>query len=330
VPLAYNGPVESQMTSSPKPDAGAESPRLCVYTALLGSYERLNEQPVASRSKIPFLCLTDDPQLRSGSWQMRSVSPVFSMDPVRSQRDFKLRPYLHLPDFDLSIYIDNSVLLTEPPERIMERYLPASGLAIPSHSDHISVLDEFLEVAKRGYDDQSRIFEQLNHYSFVCPEVLAERPYWAGILLRDHRKPEVQAVLETWYAHVLRYSRRDQLSVNAAFRLTGFTPDAIEIDNWSSWFHTWPHTPERDRGKGSRDPAASFSPPVARIRQLEQQLAEAERLHKQMMSSDAWCIGKRLVDGADRHPQLARPMLRVARLLTGRKGTSGRNPQVRG
>ena len=318
------------MTSSPKPDAGVDSPRLCVYTALLGGYEKLNEQPAASRSKIPFLCLTDDPHLRSESWQMRSVSPVFSMDPVRSQRDFKLRPHLHLPDFDLSIYIDNSVLLTEPPERIMERYLPTSGFAIPSHGDHVSVLDEFLEVVKRGYDDQSRIFEQLNHYSFACPEVLEERPYWAGILLRDHRKPEVRAVLETWYAHVLRYSRRDQLSVNAAFRLTGFSPEVIDVDSWGSWFHTWPHTLGRDRGKGSLDPAASFSPPVARVRQLERQLAEAEGLCKEMMSSDAWRIGKRLVDGADRHPLLARPLLRVARLLTGRSGTSGTSPQVRG
>ncbi|OFV82116.1 MAG: hypothetical protein A2W26_06325 [Acidobacteria bacterium RBG_16_64_8] len=303
---------------------------MCVYTALLGGYERLNEQPAASRSKIPFLCLTDDPLMRSDSWQMRPVSPLFSMDPVRSQRDFKLRPHLHLPDFDLSIYIDNSVLLTEAPERIMERHLPASGFAIPRHSDHVSVLDEFLEVAKRGYDDPSRIFEQLNHYSFVCPEVLAEQPYWAGILLRDHHRPEARAVLETWYAHVLRYSRRDQLSINAAFRLTGFTPDAMDIDNWSSWFHTWPHTPGRDRGKGSLDPAASFGPPVARVRQLERQLAEAERLHKEMMSSDAWRIGKRLVEGADRHPRLAGPVLRAARLLTGRKGTSGTSPQGRG
>jgi hypothetical protein len=318
------------MTSSPNPDAGVESPRLCVYTALLGGYERLNEQPVASRSKIPFLCLTDDPRLRSDSWQMRSVSPLFSMDPVRSQRDFKLRPHVHLPDFDVSIYIDNSVLLTEPPERIVERYVPASGFAIPRHSDQVSVLDEFLEVAKRGYDDQSRIFEQLNHYSFACPEVLGERPYWAGILLRDHHRPEVRASLDSWFAHVLRYSRRDQLSVNAAFRLTGFTPDAIDIDNWGSWFHSWPHAPERDRGKGSLDPVASFSPPVARVRQLERQLAEAERLRKEMMSSDAWRIGNRVVDSAERHPRLARPVLRVTRLLARRKKTSAPNPRVRG
>jgi hypothetical protein len=297
---------------------------VCVYTALLGGYERLNEQPMASQSQIAFVCLTDDPDLRSGSWQIRRVSPLFAMDPVRSQRDFKLRPYLHLPDFDFSIYIDNSVLLTEPPERVLDRYLPASGFAIPRHSDHGSVLDEFLEVAKRGYDDQSRIFEQLNHYSLVCSEVLEERPFWAGILLRDHRDPGVRSVLETWYAHVLRYSRRDQLSINAAFRLVGFTPDAMDIDNWRSWFHTWPHTPERDRGKRSLDPAHSFSPPIARVRRLEQQLVEAEREYKEVLSSETWRIGKRITDAVDRHPRTARPLLRMARLVVGKKRALGK------
>src|SRR5665647_394091 len=94
-------------------DARVASPRLCVFTTLIGQYEQLNEQPVAAQSGIPFLCLTDDPDLRSESWQIRPVSPVFGMDPIRSQRDFKLRPHLHLPDFDASIYIDNSVLLTQ-------------------------------------------------------------------------------------------------------------------------------------------------------------------------------------------------------------------------
>ena len=32
-------------------------------------------------------------------------------------------------------------------------------------------------------------------------------------MLRRHHDPTVMIAMETWYAHVLRYSRRDQLSV---------------------------------------------------------------------------------------------------------------------
>jgi Protein of unknown function (DUF616) len=250
-----------------------EAPRRCVYTALIGNYEPLNEQAVAAQSAVPFICLTDDPDLKSASWQIRQVKPVFGMDPIRSQREFKLRPHIHLAEFDASLYIDNSVVLSLPPESLFERFFPASGFAVPKHSFRESVLDEFLEVARLGFDDQGRIFEQLNHYSIDCPEVLNSKPYWAGMLIRDHQNPKVRAMLEIWAAHVHRYSRRDQLSMAAAFRQAGLVPDAMDIDNHSSQFHTWPHTQGRDRDKGMRLPAASFSPPVAQIRSQERAIA---------------------------------------------------------
>jgi hypothetical protein len=68
--------------------------------------------------------------------------------------------------------------------------------------------------------------------------VLKEKPYWTAILPRDHRDHKVRAMLEIWKAHVYRYSCRDQLSVNLAFRLAGLTPVALPIDNHASWFHT--------------------------------------------------------------------------------------------
>jgi len=63
--------------------------RSCVYTALIGNYEKLNEQPVARQSGIPFICLTDDPKLSSETWRIVQVSPLFRADPVRSQRLLK-------------------------------------------------------------------------------------------------------------------------------------------------------------------------------------------------------------------------------------------------
>src|SRR5688572_10939275 len=69
--------------NSAKKGAGRRS--ACVYTTLIGGYEPLNEQPVAASSRVPFVCLTDDPNLASDTWQIRHVTPLFGMDPVRSQ-----------------------------------------------------------------------------------------------------------------------------------------------------------------------------------------------------------------------------------------------------
>ncbi|MBT1159187.1 FkbM family methyltransferase [Aminobacter anthyllidis] len=248
--------------------------KCCVYTVLLGGYEDLNEQPAASRSNLPFICLTDDPTLRSESWNCRVVEPLFPQDPIRSQRDLKIRPYLHLPGYDCSVYIDNSVILKEPPERLLELFEPEVGFLVPSHSFRETVLDEFLEVARQGLDDPTRIFEQLNHYTLSCPEVLEERPWWTGILVRDHHSARVRAMLEAWASHVMRYSRRDQLSMNMAFRFANFRPTAWAMDNRESDLHLWPHTVARDRHLGPRNPAVSLMPVAARVRHMEQKEAE--------------------------------------------------------
>lgn len=251
---------------------------VCIYTALTGGYERLNEQPVARGAAMRFICLTDDPALRSETWECRVIRPVFAMDPVRSQRDLKIRPHLHLPDFEGSIWIDNSVILEQPPEALWNARDIRAGLSLPRHTGRASLLDEFVAVAQLGLDDAARIFEQLNHYTLAHPDLLEEPCWWTAILLRQHHRPEVRRFGEVWAAHVLRYSRRDQLSVNLAIREAGLIPYVLPLDNRRSSFHRWPVTPGRVRDAGPRNAAASLMPMLARVRRLEQREAEVARL----------------------------------------------------
>jgi hypothetical protein len=252
---------------------------ICVYTVLLGDYEQLNEQAVVTQSQIPFICLTDAPDLRSATWQIVQVPSHFRMDPIRSQRLLKICPHLQgaLAPYDRSLYIDNAVILEETPEKIIAHYGWGGGLAVPTHSFRESVMDEFMEVARLGYDDQSRIFEQLNHYLSYGESTLAERPFWAGILLRDHRNATVRKAMDIWASHVLRYARRDQLSFNLAVHEAQLEPMRWEIDTCASWFHSWPHALGRNVVGSVRDPLASVTPPHAHIRQLQRELTEARR-----------------------------------------------------
>ena len=243
------------------------SEKVCVYTCLTGGYEPLNEQSVARDSQIPFLCMTDDPRLRSETWQIIPVQPLFPMDPIRSQRMLKILPHLLLPDFDFeaSLYIDNSVVLLRRPEDVFDRYFSSTEFALPTHSFRDTVLDEFLEVVRLGFDDTRRVFEQLNHLALTDLHVLRKRPYWTGVLLRRHCAVAVQRALKLWAMHVQRYSRRDQLSVNLAFDRSGLEPRRIEIDNFRSWFHEWPCVTGRDRQNAGRRPNASLGLVLARL-----------------------------------------------------------------
>ena len=224
--------------------------RLCVYTCLIGDYEKLNEQPVAAESKIDFICFTDDADLKSKTWKVVKIDPTFEKDSIRSQRIIKLSPHDFCEDYDTSLYIDNSVILRAKPEDIFERYRGRWDFLLPTHSYRASLIDEFREIDRLSLDDPKRVDEQLAHYRDTDPNCLGEKPYWSGIQIRCHTNPHTRRALRFWLAQVLRYSRRDQLSSNYAFRQVGLVPHRLNIDNFSSWFHAWPVHSERNEEIG--------------------------------------------------------------------------------
>ena len=212
-----------------------------MYTVLLGGYEELTEQPAAAESDIDFVCLTDDPTLESETWGIRHVQPVFGEDPTRSQRQLKIRAHAAVPEYDVSLYIDNSVLLKQTPERPLDRP-PPRGHALRRDGPRLSVIH--LGGVRGGRPDwastHDRCAEQEEHYRLDDPVSLALRPIKGGLLLRRHHDPLVVAAMEAWAAHVLRYARRDQLSLWFCLREAGLEPLIHELDNFESDYHRWP------------------------------------------------------------------------------------------
>ena len=212
----------------------------CIYTVLIGEYEDLNKQPAFLGSNLKKYCLTDNINLKSDDWEIRFIEPLFSTDPVRSQRALKIQPHLYFPEFEKSIYIDNSVILKKLPEDLLALLGEGVDLFAFEHSFRETLFDEFIEVATLGLDDQSRIYEQLNHLQLTYPNALAERPIWTGFLLRDHTSARAKLFSDIWYANVLRYSRRDQLSINLAIHQSKALTRLVKQDNNDSPLHCWP------------------------------------------------------------------------------------------
>jgi hypothetical protein len=254
---------------------GADSahPRRAVYTALTGQYEQLNEQPIAKTSKVDFICFTDDPELTSASWTIRLVSPRFPLDSIRSARYLKMFGPDLLPDYDETLWIDNSVRLVASPDRLLDAWLADADIAIPRHSFRMSVIGEFDAVATDGYDDPARVYEQLIHYSALRPEALRETPLWTALLAR-RKTPAVDAAMRLWFDHILRYSRRDQLSINYVVGSLGLDVTAVPMDNMKSEWHEWPVRVAK-RWELTQDRMGSaLRVPAAEIGRLENSLAK--------------------------------------------------------
>jgi hypothetical protein len=222
-------------------DMNSPGQRACVYTVLTGNYEALCEAEIARDSSWDFICLTDNPDLRSETWQVRQVSFPFAHDPGRNSRIPKACPHRYFPDYDMSLYIDNSVRLTQTPEQIVADVFGADDWdwGVLQHSFRDSVRDEFNRVLRLNLDDPSRVIEQFNCYKSASPDVLDIAPLWAGFIVRKHIRPGVVEAGEHWLAQILRYSRRDQLSLPYSLRHSAVRLKTIRIDNRASAFHAW-------------------------------------------------------------------------------------------
>jgi hypothetical protein len=220
-------------------------PRQVLFTVLLDNYEDLNELKYDDHS-VRAICFTDSPNIKSSTWELVRVDPMFPCDPIRSQRMLKILGHPMLLAFDEWLYIDNTVRLLQSPSKILGEILKEHDLAIPSHSFRTSLRDEFAVVKESRLDSHEVLDEQLSHYEATYPSSLANRPLWTGIFARRPTL-SILAWSDTWAKHVLRYSRRDQLSVNVALEINNINFNRIELDNYSSDFHEWPiHNNRKD------------------------------------------------------------------------------------
>lgn len=210
-----------------------------LYTVLMGNYEKLNPLPEIAQQGIDAFCFTDDATLRSTTWTIVPVEPAFAVDSVRSQRLIKILGHPSLNSFDETLFIDSTVHLKVNPNDILDSWLAEADLALPEHSFRSSVEEEFAEVIVGMLDSRERVTEQRDHYRKLYAETLASRPLWTAMMAR-RRAPAVDEFSRVWAEHVLRYSRRDQLSVSVAAKVSGVALTRIPLDNHESDLHQWP------------------------------------------------------------------------------------------
>jgi hypothetical protein len=235
-----------------------------------GDYESLRAQEFHSGNHIERLAFTDNPEARDfGGWKVVYTPLLFSSDPIRSQRVLKILPHKYLPDFDSSIYVDNTVNLLRPATDIFDE-VGADESTFIRHSFHATIRDEYRAVVTGEIlDDPRRLLTQLEDGLKVSRNYLNLPVNWTGLMVRSHRNMSLNTALERWAMDVLIYSRRDQLS--SSLHVTDTLPRVkfLEIDNLVSAWHSWPHYQDRKHSArvfqiDSRDSEDSEFDPILR------------------------------------------------------------------
>ena len=228
--------------SYPSPPKKNNLKKLLVYTTAIGwNYDlpAINE-----KSNVDYICLTDQEISSPNGWTCRPINPLFKGDLFRSSREPKTKPHELFTDYERSLFIDTTVCLKVDPNELWNYLIPNNQVIFGAiyHSFRESVKDEFSAVASAGLDHVSTMQEQFDNYKKFNLDILLSKPVWGGILARRHNHPDCINAMQTWFSHILRYSRRDQLSLPIA--LQKLPPDRLNIvslDLFNSQFHSWPH-----------------------------------------------------------------------------------------
>lgn len=214
---------------------------LLVYTMAIGfDYELPLIKPYPG---VHWVCLTDRNLQESKGWSIQKISPQLPEDLFRTSRIYKTSPHIFFKQYSVSIYIDTRVTLKDDPRILLRTLLPTESHILGGfyHSYRKTLADEFVEIAKEKLDFHSVLNEHLNLYKVYFPEQLAIRPVWGGILARRHMEDACILSMELWKSHILRYSRRDQLSLPWAIRsMPEHKVNLLSLSIFDSDFHKWP------------------------------------------------------------------------------------------
>lgn len=183
------------------------------------------------------ICFYSGQPPEPNGWKLVQFDFPAEIDSARGSRLPKTLPHLYLPSHETSIYVDTSVQLNADTVRFLDNGFKDhlfGGILLGRTLD-----EEFQRVEDRRYDDLYTLRTQLARYQELDFDVSKLPVYWGGLLIRKHHEEPIRKLGERWFANILRFSRRDQLSLPVA--LLGLSESSIASivgDDNSSHIHT--------------------------------------------------------------------------------------------
>ncbi|MBB95037.1 MAG: hypothetical protein CML68_10590 [Rhodobacteraceae bacterium] len=203
---------------APYADRADGGPKVAVYTAISGGYDRLNE-PLGPVGDAEFFVFTDGKVPEGSLWQRRDLEYV-DADPVRSARFVKTHPHLYFADYDFAIWVDANLALRSDPRDL----LPAPEDKAPVYTWHHPlrdcIYDEGRICIELNKDDEGTIksvLSRLEREGFPRNAGMMETSVFVS-RMADPKTAEFHA---RWWTRIEQGSRRDQLALPPVLREMG-------------------------------------------------------------------------------------------------------------
>src|SRR5688500_4216711 len=193
--------------------------RKLIYTTICGDVDDLKE-PLKTTPGWDYLCLTDNPNLTSKTWDIEVVK---GGDPKKLSRYLKIKN--HFPEYDLSCFIDATFQIKQ---HSLDKFALSKreGIWLNSHPQRQCLYEEAEIVKSKGLDDPNLIDKQIEKYRAEgYPE--QNGLFRCGIMVRNPKDSKITEMCDLWWDEVERGSWRDQISFPYACWRAGVTPNPI-------------------------------------------------------------------------------------------------------
>jgi len=216
--------------------AKTSSERIAIYTAILGNYDELREQPPCEDAD--FVCFTDSSSLTSKSWKI-VFQPGHYPTPRLSAKWFKLHPHLVLNAYRWTIWIDAGISIrTTAFAQEMIGHLRDRGISLMRHPDRDNIFDEAKACLTLPKCKGLPLLQQVAHYR--AQGFHSKNGLYAGtIIVRDNANPTVVRLNEDWMAENIEWTYQDQLSLPFLLEKHGVNPGILPYNLYDNEAFTW-------------------------------------------------------------------------------------------
>jgi len=183
-----------------------------IYSVITGGYDELPIAPYFDGwDSIMF---TDKQHDDNKGWKIIQLPK--SNNPLIQSRDIKIRPHIHLPEYDLVCYVDgNQKFIKEPP----------SNPIWFEHQRRTNIFQEAQQIINNGRFPDDIINEQIDYYTTQGYEDCGL--YLNGFSVRNNKNEDIKRLNDVWFEETCKFAPRDQLSLPYAIWKTGIKPTNI-------------------------------------------------------------------------------------------------------
>lgn len=184
-----------------------------IYTCITGNYDNLLEPEYISPD-YDYICFTDDKKLQSNTWKIKYIPDnLLNLSKVKQQRNIKINTHKYLPEYDLSIWVDSSVKLSNNINNVLcSLDFNNYNIFISKHPQRNCIYKEAEACIDLKKDNKYIIETELKYFkSEGMPENFGLLE--TNVIIKLHNDPKCIELMELWSKYLNIFSHRDQISL---------------------------------------------------------------------------------------------------------------------